>query len=82
MNQQFNEDLVAELLAMNQVLHHVLHGLASISGDRRLYLSTVLEAGLDNIGTTDLYSVPRDRVDAVRENARARFSDIVGSVKP
>lgn len=80
MDPKFNEDLIAELLAINQVLNMLLSNLAAVSGDRRLYLSKFLESGTEAMAQTDLWSIPDERKAAVLENARARFAAIVGSI--
>ena len=78
----FEDNLMAELTALNMAVHRVLHHLADLSGEPRKFLQAELEVGLEAISKTNLLSVPVDRRETVLENARARYQDIVGSVKP
>jgi hypothetical protein len=78
---QFKNDLTAELLALNTAVHQLLDQAAEKSGNRKAYLSAVLERGLEAIGTTNLWSTPENQREAVYESARARFSDIVASIR-
>lgn len=81
MDQKFQNDLIAELLALNQIVHQTLSLLVQASGEPREFLKAELERGLENIDRTRLWSVPEEQQEAVRENAKARFSDIVTSVR-
>lgn len=81
-NDKFYDDLIAELLAVNMALHRTLDYLANESGNRRGFLTKQLELGLEGISKTKLSSVPQERHESVYENARSRYQNIIGSVKP
>lgn len=80
---QFNEDLLAELAAINMVLAQLISFAAAIAEEqgipRKAYLDRLLESGIEEIGRTDFYSIPVDRRSAVTEKARARFSQIIAA---
>lgn len=79
---KFNEDLMAEFLAINTALTGILQTLCQASGEPKAYLAAQLERGLLAIHKTNLWSIPDDRKEAVAINAEGRFSEIIASAKP
>jgi len=80
MNQQFSEDLLAELAALNMAVHKALNGLAELSGDRRAFLHKTLEEGLVGLRKSRYWSIPDERLETFLENASARYTDIITSI--
>ena len=57
-----------------------MHHLANLSGDRATFLSKQLEAGLEGLERVALHGAGSERNAVVVEKARARVSDIIGSI--
>lgn len=80
----FQEDLIAELAALNTAVMRALSALAALAEDggvpRKLYLERILESGIRDIAKTHFWSIPEDRREAVVEKARARFTDIISGI--
>ena len=78
-----NDDMLAEIVALNQAVTRALVGLASLAGQdgvRDHYVATLLESGLRDLGTTRFGGMTSARRDIVIEKARARYTDIVMSL--
>jgi len=74
---QFEDDLIAELLAMNMALTQLLRAVSKMYGNPEALLRQQLEAGETAMRNTRLWSIPEERRDQVYENAIARYRDIV-----
>jgi hypothetical protein len=78
-----NDDLLAEIVALNQAVTRALVGLAGLAGQdglRDRYVATLLESGLRDLGNTRFAGMSSARRDVVIEKARARYTDIVMSL--
>lgn len=78
-----NDDLLAEIVALNQAVTRALVGLANIAaqdGVRDQYVASLLENGLRDLGQTRFVGMNRSRLERVIEKARARYTDIVMSL--
>ena len=78
-----NEDLLAEIIALNQAVTRALIGLASLSGEegrRDEYVARLLESGLRDLGATRVAGLDGAHLDRLIEKARARYTDIVMSL--
>lgn len=72
---------LAELAALDMAVHRILTYLAKASPDSRLFLAKELELGLDAIGKTHHWSVSHGAQKEVIEIAKARYADIIGSIR-
>jgi len=77
---QFKEDALAEVAATNMAIVKAMSLLASVSGDRRPYLSRILEAGLLDLEQIDYPNIPKSRRTAFRRKVRARFADLLRTI--
>lgn len=78
-----NDDLLAEIVALNQAVTRALVGLASLAqldGVRDQYVANLLESGLRDLGQTRVVGMESARLDRMIEKARARYTDIVMSL--
>ncbi len=80
MGSQFKEDALAEVAATNMAIVKAMSLLASVSGDRRPYLSRILEAGLLDLEQIDYPNIPKSRRTAFRRKVRARFADLLRTI--
>ena len=72
-----NEDMLAEIVALNQAATRALLGLASLAGDsgaRDQYVAVLLESGLRDLGRTRFPGVDPARQERLIEKARARYT--------
>jgi len=76
----FEEDVFAEVAATNMAIVKAMGLLASVSSDRRPYLSRVLEAGLLDLERIDYPNVPKRRRTAFRRKVKARFADLLRTI--
>jgi hypothetical protein len=74
---KFEDDLLAELLALNMAVTQLLRAVANTYDDPRLLLEHQLEAGEQAMRSTHLWSIPDDRRESVYENAIARYREII-----
>lgn len=81
MDDAFVEDLIAELAALNMAVMRALSAVAFLSGDKRGYLSHVLDAGLRDLEKTHYPNVPPERLEAFVEKARARYTDLIVGIR-
>jgi hypothetical protein len=81
MTPQESEDLIAELAALNALALTALKEVAMSKINPAAYLSRVLDSGIEEMGKTEFWSVPKERRAAVVENARGRFTDMISSIK-
>lgn len=78
-----NDDLLAEIVALNQAVTRALVGIAALAeldGVRDQYVANLLESGLRDLGKTRFVGMETARLDRVIEKARARYTDIVMSL--
>ena len=80
MQSQFEEDVFAEAAAISMVLTKAIAGLASLSGDKRPYISRILEAGLHDLEEMDYRNVPNERRAALREKVKARYTELITTI--
>jgi len=64
------EDVFAEVAATNMAIVKAMSLLASVSSDRRPYLSRVLEAGLLDLERIDYPNIPKRRRAAFRRKVK------------
>lgn len=85
MASRFELDVLAEIASLNMATMKALSGLAAIAamtaGNKREYLSKILEAGLRDLEKTNYWSVPADQKAAFLENAKARYTDLVTGIR-
>jgi len=77
---QFNEDVFAEVAATNMAIVKAMGLLASVSSDRRPYLSRILEAGLLDLEQIDYPNIPKSRRTAFRRKVKARYADLLQTI--
>jgi hypothetical protein len=77
---QFKEDALAEVAATNMAIVKAMSLLASVSGDRRPYLSRILEAGLLDLERIDYPNIPKSRRTAFRRKVKARYADLLRTI--
>jgi hypothetical protein len=77
---QFDEDVFAEVAATNMAIVKAMGLLASVSRDRRPYLSRVLDAGLLDLEQIDYPSIPKRRRAAFRRKVKARYADLLRAI--
>jgi hypothetical protein len=77
---QSKEDVFAEVTATNMAIVKAMGLLASVSGDRRPYLSRVLEAGLLDLEQIDYPNIPKRRRAAFRRKVKARYADLLRTI--
>jgi hypothetical protein len=78
-----NEDLLAEIVALDQAVTRALVGLATLArqdGLRDEYVAALLENGLRDLGQTRFVGMDPGRLDRVIEKARARYTELVMSL--
>jgi hypothetical protein len=78
-----NDDLLAEIVALNQAVTRALVGLASLAehdGLRDQYVAALLENGLRDLGQTRFVGMNAIRLERIVEKARARYTEIVMSL--
>lgn len=85
MSVEFNEDLIAELAALNTAVIKAIAGMAALveqSGvaTRKDYLERLLVSGEEGISKTNYWSIPQEQREAVIEKAKARYMDIINAV--
>ncbi len=80
MRSQFNEGVFAEVAATNMAIVKAMGLLASVSSDRRPYLSRILEAGLLDLGQIDYPNIPKRRRAAFRRKVKARYADLLRTI--
>ena len=80
MRSQFNEDVFAEVTATNMAIVKAMGLLASVSSDRRPYLSRILEAGLLDLEQIDYSNIPKRRRAAFRRKVKARYADLLQTI--
>lgn len=73
-------DTLAEFAAINTAIHRILIHLAQQSPDPHAFLSKELELGLEDLVKTNYWSVSSSQQKGVIENARKRYSDMIGSI--
>lgn len=78
----FDEDLIAELLALNMAVTQLLQTVSELSDDPEAWRHQQVALGEDRLYQTRLWSIPAERRAAVYENAQARFRDIMLSSRP
>ncbi|MCD2183324.1 hypothetical protein [Rhizobium sp. GN54] len=81
MDQEYAEDLIAELASLNTLALTALAAIAKVKADPSGYLQAVLEDGCAAMERTNYYSIPKDRQAVVIEKAKARFTDAITSIK-
>jgi len=77
----FEEDVLADVAATNMAIVKAMGLLASVSSDRRPYLSRVLEAGLLDLERIDYPNVSKRRRTAFRRKVKARFADLLRTIR-
>jgi hypothetical protein len=78
---QFKEDAFAEVAATNMAIVKAMGLLVSVSGDRRPYLSRVLEAGLRDLERIDYPNIPKRRRAAFRKKVKAHYADLLRTIR-
>ncbi|SER58849.1 hypothetical protein SAMN05216548_12727 [Faunimonas pinastri] len=77
----FEEDTLAEFAAVNTVALTALKAIALLQPDSSAFLAQILEGGLKAMEQTNYWSIPADRREAFLENAKARYSDAIASIR-
>lgn len=80
MNNEYNEDLLAELASLNALALTALKGIAMAQADPQTYLANILDGGIAKLEETNFYSIPENRRDVIKEKAKARFTDSISSI--
>lgn len=80
-NEAFVEDLIAELAALNMAAMRALSAIALLSGDKRGYLSHILDVGLRDLEKTRYPNVRPERMEDFIEKARARYTDLIVGIR-
>ena len=75
------QDVLAEFAALNTAIITCLKQIAMTKPDPKAFLSNVLDSGLLALETTNYWSVPADQKETFLENAKARYTDLVSSVR-
>lgn len=78
-----NDNMLAEIVALNQAAMRALVGLASLAGAdglRDKYVAGLLESGLRDLGATRFGGMDQTRPDRIVEKARARYTELVMSL--
>ncbi|SFH29251.1 hypothetical protein [Ensifer sp. OV372] len=81
MNNEYAEDLIAELASLNTLAMTALKAIARTQENPAGYLAKVLEDGCRAMEKTNYYSIPEERQGVVVEKAKARFTEAVTSIK-
>lgn len=81
MASKFEINTLAEMAALNMAIHGILTYLVKSSPDSRVSLAKELELGLEAIGKTHHWSVSHGAQKEVIEIAKARYVDIIGSIR-
>lgn len=78
----FEADVLAELAAINVALKTIVHEIAqsrqAYPGEHAEYVDRLMKKGSEAIDRFTYTSIPIDRLDRFRENAKARYANIVG----
>jgi hypothetical protein len=78
-----NENMLAEMVALNQAVTRALIGLAALAGEagqRDAFVAGLLESGLRDLGATRVTGADPAIQARIVEKARARYTDIVMSL--
>jgi hypothetical protein len=75
-------DTLAEFAAINTAIHRILIHLAKKSPNPSAFLSKELKLGLEELAKTNYWGVSQSQQKDVIENAKKRYSDMIGSIQP
>ncbi len=75
-------DTLAEFAAINTAIHRILIHLAKKSPNPSAFLSKELKLGLEELTKTNYWGVSQSQQKDVIENAKKRYSDMIGSIQP
>ena len=81
MASQASVDTLAEFAAIKTAVHRILTCLAKQSPNPRAFLSQELELGLRELAKTNYWDVSSSQQKDVIENARKRYSDMIGRIQ-
>ena len=74
------EDVFVEVTAVTMAIVKAFAELGSLSGDKRPYLSQVLDAGLRDIEEMDRQRTLNERGAAFLAKAKARYTDLITKI--
>ena len=77
---RLEENGFAEVAATNMAIVKAMGLLASVSIDRRPYLSRILEADFLDFEQIDYPNIPKRRRAAFRRNVKARYASLLRAI--
>jgi hypothetical protein len=77
---RLEEDVFAEVAAINMAIVKAMGLLASVATDRRPYLSRLLEAGLLDFKPIDYPNIPERRRAAFRRKVKASYASLLRAI--
>jgi hypothetical protein len=81
MASDFELNTLAEIAALNMVIHRLLTYVAKSSADSRSFLAKELELGLEGISASQHWSVSHSAQKKLIEIAKARYTEIIGAIR-
>ena len=81
---QAHENLIAEFAALNTAVIKCFSAITHLAvregATAKAYLEKQLQSGEEALAKTNYWDIPEDRREAVIENARARYAEIIDAV--
>jgi hypothetical protein len=73
--------MFAEVAATNMAIVKAIDLLASVSGDKRPYVSRVLEAGLLDLEQINFLNIAKGHRAAFRSKVKARYTHLLRTIR-
>jgi hypothetical protein len=81
MASEFELNTLTEIAVLHAAVDRILRHLAKTSPDPQAFLATELEQGLESLAMTHYWSVSHKNQKEILENAKARYSEIIGNIR-
>jgi hypothetical protein len=82
MTSKFELNTLTEIAVLNVAVDRILTHLARISPDPHSFLAAELQEGLKSLATTHYWTVSHKNQKDILENAKARYSELIGNIRP
>jgi hypothetical protein len=82
MASKFEMNTLAEIAVLNVAVDRILTHLAKISPDPSSFLAVELQEGLKSLAGTHYWTVSHKNQKEILENAKVRYSELIGNIRP
>jgi hypothetical protein len=82
MTSKFELNTLTEIAVLNVVVDRILTHLARIAPDPHSFLAAELQEGLERLAKTHYWTVSHKNQKDILENAKVRYSELIGNIRP